>query len=147
MRILSVVMIAIALCAACSSSEPVDPAARADLEFDICEAVFRHQFEHNASAAQQGAAAYFLTLRKQDVSAEFLARFAGNGIPVRPGSEFEEGKGLQFRVDSIEWQDDGGVKVNGGYYEAGMSSSGNVYTLERDGEQWEVTDDKMEWIS
>lgn len=147
MRTQTAVVIATLLFAACSSSAPAEPPARADVELDICEAVFRHQFEHNASGVQQGAAAYFLSIREKDPTPAFLARFAGQQVPVRPGSEFEVGKGLRFRVDSIEWQEDGSVRVMGGYYEAGLSSSGNVYTLEPDGEKWEVSDDEMEWIS
>ena len=147
MRIPSAILVIATLCAACSAPVTIDPPTPASLELDICEAVFRHQFQHNASAVQQKAAAYFLEIRKEDPSAEFLARFAGNEPQVHAGSKFEIGQGLQFRVVSIEWQDDGSVKVNGGYYEAGMSASGNVYTLEPDGESFEVTDDKMEWIS
>ena len=50
---------------------------------------------------QQKAAAYFLEIRKGDPAPGFLARFTGNQPPVRPGSEFETGKGLSFRVNSI----------------------------------------------
>jgi hypothetical protein len=147
MKIQCFALLAVLLLTACSNPVTIDPPLRADAELDIFEAVFRHQFEDNASAVQQKAAAYFLVIRDEDPSPEFLARFAGHQPPVRPGSEFEVGKGLQFRVESLEWLDDGGVKVTGGYYEASLSASGNVYTLEPDGEEWEVTDDEMEWIS
>jgi hypothetical protein len=38
--------------------------------------------------------------------------------------------------------------VTGGYFEAGLSASGNTYTLgrQRDG-SWLVTSDQMQWIS
>ena len=147
MRTVVAVSIIIVALGACASRVTIDPPTPASMEFDICEAVFRHQFLHNASAAQQGAAAYFLSIRDRDPSPEFLDRFAGNEPPVRPGSGFEIGKGLRFRVDTIEWRDDGSVKVTGGYFEAGLSSSGNVYTVEPDGDGWEVTADEMEWIS
>jgi len=147
MRTQTVILIITALLAACSSPPEAALPTPAEQELDICEAVFRHQFEHNASGAQQEAAAYFLEIRKGDPSPEFLARFAAHQPPVFAGSKFEIGKGLSFQVDSIEWQEDGSVKVTGGYYEAGLSSSGSVYTLEPDGESWEVTDDVMEWIS
>jgi hypothetical protein len=147
MRLPIGIVILTALLAACSSPPASDPLSPAERELDICEAVFRHQFEDNASAVQQDAAAYFLLIRKKDADPEFLARFAGHQPPVLPGSKFEIGKGLQFRVDSIEWEDNGSVKVTGGYYEAGLSASGNVYTLEADGDKWVVTADEMEWIS
>jgi hypothetical protein len=50
-------------------------------------------------------------------------------------------------VDSIERQEDGGVQVSGGYYEAGLSASGSIYRVERHGDGWRVTADEMEWIS
>jgi len=147
MRAQTIILIITAFLAACSSPPVTEPPTPAEQELDICEAVFRHQFEHNASGAQQGAAAYFLEIRKEDPSPGFLDRFAGHQPPVFAGSKFKIGRGLSFRVDSIEWQEDGSVKVNGGYYEAGLSASGNVYTLETDGESWKVADDVMEWIS
>jgi len=59
----------------------------------ICEVLFRHQFTHNVSAAQQKAPAYFLTIDERDLPAELLDRFAGHSPPVRPRSEFQLGKG------------------------------------------------------
>lgn len=57
-------------------------------KLDICEAVFRYQFEHNASGAQQKAKAYFLKIHNKDPSDEFLARFKGHTPPVKKGSDF-----------------------------------------------------------
>ncbi len=45
-------------------------------EDDIREAVFRYQFAHNASAQQQGAKVYFLSLAEdKDPSDRFMLRF------------------------------------------------------------------------
>ncbi len=142
--ILTISVAALLGCASPGTADGVDPAKR---DLDVCEAVFRYQFEHNASGVQQDAAAYFLTIRGEDPSPEFLARFAGHRPPVRPGSEFEVGKGLRFRVEGIEWRGDGSARVTGGYYEAGLSSSGNVYTVEPAGDGFEVTANEMKWIS
>ena len=147
MRPLTLVLIAAALLAACSAPAATEPPTRAEQELDICEAVFRHQFENNASAAQQRAAAYFLSVRGKDPTPEFLARFAGDQPPVKAGSGFATGKGLSFRVETIEWLSDGKVKVTGGYHEASLSASGNDYVVERKGDAWVVTDDTMTWIS
>ena len=50
---------------------------------DICEALFRHQFDHNASAVQKDASAYFLAFgaanAPKDPGADFLKRFADVG--------------------------------------------------------------------
>jgi hypothetical protein len=49
-------------------------------EDDIREAVFRHQFDHNASGQQKTAHAYWLAIfvseKDSDPSAQFMKRFA-----------------------------------------------------------------------
>ena len=54
-------------------------------------------------------------------------------------------QGLIFNVTRIQWKSD--TEVEGGYYEAGLSASGNTYTLKKDKGKWQVTKDKMDWIS
>jgi len=85
-------------------------------EDDIREAVFRFQFDHNASGLQQNAKVYFLSLGKgdKDPSDEFMERFRGQKPPVKKVSqgtvsvtgvkdkETRE-QGLIFRVTSIKW--------------------------------------------
>lgn len=134
--------------------------ARKNQEDDIREAVFRWQFDHNASAQQGKAKVYFLEVgeREGDPSDEFMKRFAGNKPPVRRRSECSVSargdsdkktgeKGLVFRVRIIEWKSDTEVDVEGGYHEHGLSASGNTYTLKRENGKWKVTNDKMHWIS
>jgi hypothetical protein len=55
--------------------------------------------------------------------------------------------GLIFSVGAIKWISDTEAEVSGGYYEAGLSSSGNVYFVKRRDGKWVVTGDKMLWIS
>jgi len=134
--------------------------ARKNEEDDIREAVFRWQFEHNASGQQQKAEAYFLQVgEKGDPSDAFMERFAKHKPPVRKGSactaDMAKGvldkntgeKGLIFRVTSIDWKSDSEVNVKGGYYEAGLSASANTYTVKKEKGKWRVTNDKMDWIS
>lgn len=116
-------------------------------ELDICEAVFRHVFEHNASGQQQNANAYFLKIFGKDPTEAFLARFQEHRPPVKMGSAFVTGNGLEFRIESIDRIHDNKVEVRGGYFEGGLSSSGNIYTVVRKGQQWQVIDDRMLWIS
>lgn len=54
--------------------------------------------------------------------------------------------GLIFRVNSIKWKSLTEVDVEGGYYEAGQSGSGNTYTLKKEKGKWKVTSDKMVYI-
>ncbi len=114
---------------------------------DICEAVFRYQFKHNASGAKQNAKAYFLEILRKDPSPEFLARFKDNAPPVKKGSEFAIGKGLKFKVGGIKRLNDSKVEVSGGYYEGGLSSSGCTYSVVLKDKKWVVTERKMLWIS
>ena len=131
-----------------------------DEETDIREAVFRYQFEHNASSKQQSAEYYCLVTKgPKDPPPELMKRFAGHAPVVVPVSECRidielgvsrgtvSGRGLMFNVGDIKWISPTEVEVTGGYYEHGLSSSGNVYRLKHDGGVWKVIGDTMEWIS
>jgi len=137
--------------------------ARKRQEDDVREAVFRWQFEHNASYQQRDAGVYFLEVgeKEGDPSDEFIKRFAGNKPPVRKRSECSVNmrrsvgvsdkktgeKGLILSIRKIEWKSDTEVDVQGGYYEHGLSSSGNTYTLKKEKGKWKVTNDKLRGIS
>lgn len=127
---------------------------------DIREAVFRYQFSHNASAAQQSVDVYFLSLAEEtDPDAGLLARFADHHPEVKAvsqsdvaaGGRVEEKSsgrsGLIFRVDSIHPLDAQRARVKGGYYEANLSASGNNYFLECQEGKWAVVDAVGKWIS
>ena len=135
--------------------------ARQSQEDDIREAVFRWQFDHNVSGQQKKAKVYSLAVGEKysDPSDQFMKRFADNQPPVRKRSECnaDAGKGvldkktgeqgLLFHVTSIKWKSDAQVEVEGGYYEAGLSASGNIYTLKNERGNWKVTNDKLVEIS
>ena len=135
--------------------------ARQSQEDDIREAVFRYQFDHNASGQQKSAKVYFLGVGEKatDPSDEFMKRFVDHKPPVRKASasHFVRGKGmldkktgesgLAFRAQSIKWISDTEVEVSGGYYEAELSSSGNTYTVKKESGKWKVTKNTMSWIS
>jgi hypothetical protein len=134
-------------------------------EDQVREAVFRYQFTHNASGQKDRAPVYFLSLDSEgekeprDPSPALMARFAQHKPRVEPRSHakvsFDKGvvhretgeSGLVFRVTAITFVGADAAVVEGGYYEANMSSSGNTYRVERKGGVWVVTDDKMVWIS
>jgi hypothetical protein len=131
-------------------------------EDDIREALFRYQFEHNASAQQQTAHDYYLAVGEEgaDPSDEFMRRFAdhkplvhkASACRIKPSTgevvNKRNGKpGLRFRQGTITWVSAIEVTVWDGYDEANVSSSGNTYTLKRQNGRWYVTEDKMEVIS
>src|SRR5689334_427177 len=108
---------------------------------DIREAVFRYQFEHNASGQQQSAHDYYLAIgdKDSDPSDEFMKRFAHHKPPVRKASASRivpstgavvnrrNGRtGLLFNVSAITWVSDTEVNVIGGYSEGNVSASGDL---------------------
>jgi hypothetical protein len=137
-------------------------------ENDIREVVFRYQFGNNESGQQQSTKIYFISvMSKPDSSAswiygdpdpELLRRFDGNVPLVKPYSlctlsvfgvfDRESGqRGLLFRTSEIRWISDDEVEVDGGYFEGGLSASGNTYYLKRENGRWVVTRDVLHWIA
>jgi hypothetical protein len=127
---------------------------------DVREAAFRHMFQHNASGLKDKAGVYCLAFgTRLDPGPAFLARFAGSKPPVKGVSECESSmtggvadrvtreRGLIFHVDQIRWKSDTEAEIDGGYYEAGLSSSGNTYYLKKRDGRWTVVKDVMHWIS
>jgi hypothetical protein len=129
---------------------------------DLREAVFRHLFDHNASGQQRTAQVFCLQVENaRDPSEELLKRFGAHTPPVKPASrctvkrgtawggvqDDTGARGLIFRVDSIRRTGPETAEIEGGYFEAGLSASGNVYELVKEGRRWVVKTDTMQWIS
>jgi hypothetical protein len=142
---------------ACAQNSPPDSSqgsttfpSRAAAEEEIAEAVFRQQFEHNASALQKNAEKYCLSLPGDRMpSAEFLKRFEGNQPPVAAADQCSRssGKNLFFRINAFNWREDGEVWVRGGYYEGNLSSSLELYQVVNENGRWVVKGQRMEAIS
>lgn len=115
-------------------------------EWDICEAVLRHQI-FNSAAGGRGTATAYVSILGLNPSSEFLKRFVGHRPPVRPGSQFVEGWGVLYSIHEIRRTGDKSAEVSGGYYEGNLSSSGNTYYLIRQDGKWIVERDRMHWIS
>jgi hypothetical protein len=114
---------------------------------DIFEIVLRHQIAANDSAKQNNARAYCLTILFQDPSDEFMARFKDNQPPVKKGSEFEEGKDLQFSVSYFKWIEDKTIEVKGSYYEGNLSAGGCKYHIILENGKWIIKSTSEHWIS
>jgi hypothetical protein len=155
----SILPVLLVFTSACSS--PLSKADRLSQEDDIREAIFRHQFTHNASGQQKHARFYCLSVGENDndPTDELLKRFADHKPPVLKRSDCHVHpftgvsnnrtgtRSLIFRVSGITWISDKKVKAEGGYYEDGLSSSGNIYTVTKQHRKWMVSDDQMKWIS
>jgi len=128
-------------------------------ETDVLEAVFRHQFERNEAGLGKDAAAYFLEVCERDPSPPLLERFASHQPPVKARSQADvsayEGvtdrasgkKGLLFRVTSVQWLAPDRAQVKGGYFEGGLSASGNTYVVGLSEGRWQVLEQTRDWIS
>jgi hypothetical protein len=132
-------------------------------ELDIREATFRYQFVRNASGQKQNAGMYCLSIvangKETDPDDAFIKRFDGNTPVVKRASDCSrsaaEGvkdratgkRGLIFRTEAIKWISDTEAQVEGGYYEGGLSASGNTYYLRKTDGKWIVEKDIMHWIA
>ncbi|MBC8072632.1 MAG: hypothetical protein IAG13_30200 [Deltaproteobacteria bacterium] len=127
--------------------------ATAAVQLDVAEAALRDLFEHNASGIQQRAARVCIKLMGKDPGAAFLARFADLGRPVVAGSAFKRMRrskrawDLRLYVGEIRLIDATHAEASGGYYEGGLSSSGEHLWLELTGGRWTVVARRFEWIS
>jgi hypothetical protein len=140
-------LLAIAACA--SSAPPPSPEVQAHAEGDIAEAVFRYQFQHNASTLQQNAERYCLSLTdERNPDAAFLQRFEA----VRPAVVAAEtcakrsSRDLFFRVQKLDWQSDGEVWVRGGYSEGTVSTITETYLVRRKDGRWTVDGSRRETL-
>ena len=155
MRGLLTAAVAALVLTACTSG--VTPPLQLSEKDLIRIAVFRFQFENNASGLGSAAHGYYLRVEGgQDPDAQLVAQFDGHEPPVHPGSasELESGTaqvldretglpGLIFYIEEIRRLSDDRAEVEGGYEEASESGSVCLYYLQRDGAHWHVTGSEM----
>ena len=140
------------------------PPARGSEDDAVRLAVFRYLVRHYASGRQTRVPFVCLEVyqgdQARDPSPFIMAAMSKTGIRAVPGSACESSargvflksdvakrRGLVFRIEEVAIDGDKAT-VSGGYFEAGLSASGNVYTVERQSDgTWQVTKDKMKWIS
>jgi len=142
-----------------ASTEPGTATDREAVLEDIREALFLYIMDNNASGAQQSAKFYCLSIEGDaDPSAELLDRFTDHRPPVLAASSCSAsprgvttrgvtGTGLMFNISSIVLDRPDHATANGGYFEAGLSASGNTYELELQSDGWHVVSNQMNWIS
>jgi hypothetical protein len=140
-------LLAIAACA--SSARPPSPEVQAHAEGDIAEAVFRYQFQHNASTLQQSAERYCLSLTdERNPDAAFLQRFDAVRPPVVAAERCAKRSSgdLFFRVQKLDWQSDSEVWVRGGYSEGTVSTITETYLVRRKDGRWTVDGSRRETL-
>ena len=135
------------------------------IDRDLAEATFRYQFAHNESGQQSSVSTYCIGYGANpsrngtpfDPPDSFLKRLSDITPPVRPysscsrrddGAFNETNKpALIFEIESVRCVDDANCEVDGGYYEASLSASGNTYLLERRAGKWIVIKNTEHWIA
>jgi hypothetical protein len=85
-----------------STTQPVSstqPAARGPEYLNLLEAVFRYQFDHNASGSQRNVDYFFLSLDRSDPPPELLERFKDQTPRVFPRSlaKASAGEGVKHK--------------------------------------------------
>src|SRR5262249_10974079 len=68
-----------------------------DEEWDICEAVLRHQIFHSA-AGGRGTATAYVEVQGRNPTGAFLDRFQGHQPPVKAGWRFSLGSRVLYRI-------------------------------------------------
>lgn len=154
--VLSLLVVALA-CSPSSGAGPSsvpgttrEPPPREVSEPEILEAVFRYQFEHNASGIKDKAEKYCLSITGGGKpSAELLRRFEGNRPPVVAADQCDRrsGRNLFFQAKIETWESDSEAVVRGGYYEGNLSSSRETFRVVWEDGRWVVEDARLEVIS
>lgn len=114
---------------------------------NACEAAFRYLFRNNKTHAQDKAGAYFLVIDKKDPADDFLGRFSGHTPPVKKGSEFAVGKGLEFRLGSPTKLKSNRYGFNCGYKESEKNFAILNLVVEKQNDNWIVVDFRIVFIT
>jgi hypothetical protein len=142
------------------------PKSDASSDLGLLEAVYRHQMGQNASSKPRFSPLYCLRHivggQVADPPPELLERFGGGPSKVLPASACQKAgdadgaiivdpvsrlEGLILIIGDIRCDRPVRCTVEGGYYEANQSASGNTYTAERRAGRWIVTDDRLDLIT
>ena len=135
--------------------------SRADEELRIQQSVLRYQFEHNAAANKY--AIFCIAISKGETTSDAPAKLIqglndathkvvkssdcnahmDNGVTERSSGK----PALMLNVGKANWLAKDEAVVEGGYYEAGLSSSGNTYHLKKISGVWRVVQNQLNWIS
>jgi hypothetical protein len=121
-----------------------DPATAA-IQFEVAEAALRDLF---AAGDRRHAGRVCIRLFGGDPPHALMDALSDLGRPLRAASKFRKQRhDVILRVDDILLVDETHAEVNGGYYEAMLSASGDRLWLERWKGQWAVVRREQCWIA
>jgi hypothetical protein len=127
-------------------------------------AVLEYQFTRNHSGLKDSARVYCVEVTDDkfgtaDPAPVVIKQLNARNERVRAGSscsvnadslvvERSSGKqGIMFRIGQLTWESATEAAIEGGYYEANLSASGNTYHVKKVNGAWVVTADELSWIS
>ena len=120
---------------------------------DIAEAVFRFQMERCYEANPPKV--YFLSLKRNDPTGEFMTRFRPNGPAVRMRSQMsgeftdlESGeRGIVLSVEKLNRISEIEFQVEGSCVAGGLNGHGFMYSVVEERGEWKVKGSRQTWIS
>jgi hypothetical protein len=135
--------------------------SKAEEELRIQQSVLRYQFEHNAAAkkydifciamseGETNSDALTKLIRDLNDASHKVLKHSDCNAHIDDGvTERSSGKSaLMLNVGTVNWLAKDEAVVEGGYYENGLSSSGNTYHLKKISGVWQVVQNQMNWIS
>lgn len=133
-------------------AQTIRPDAKADAEDEIREAVFRYQFDQDATQQKPITKIYFIAIENKDPDEPFLKRFAGSTPIVKKASQSGYSKngvdsvidkttgeaGVIFGVGKINWINENEVEVKASYHVANLFAGGCNYRVARQDTAWVV---------
>jgi len=128
-------------------------AALSDEEWDICEAVCRHQLSQDPAreAAQSGR--FFLsvcsqnTVRRYDPPDSFLQRFDPEIGTINSGSEFDDESGIHLAIAEIRHTAPGTAEVRATCHQGAGAAVGSTLYAKRLGGKWKVIRETTHWTA
>lgn len=135
--------------------------SKAEEELRIQQSVLRYQFEHNAAANKYGIFCIAMGEREtnsdaptklirdlNDASHKVVKHSDCNAHIDDGVTERSSGKpALMLNVGKVNWVAKDEAVVDGGYYENGLSASGNTYHLKKVSGVWQVVQNQLNWIA
>jgi hypothetical protein len=138
------------------------PSSKTVAENDIREAVFRYQFDHDATQQKTYTKVYFISIENEkDPDDEFLRRFAGNTPMVKKKSQAvgdnkgtggvidheTRGSGIIYRITQLKWVNENEVEVEADFHVAMLFAGGCKYRVRRENNQWLIKGWISQWES
>lgn len=110
-------------------------------DLEMCEVVFRYQFQHLRS----DATAHFLKIMGHDPSPDLLKRLADTWPPVRKASDFRVGSGILFEITKFQRINKGAAIVTAWHYTGPHSGAEQKFWMSFKDGNWVISKVEDGW--